>query len=445
MPGAAVAGAARRRGRADVGARHRRAHGAPPALPRADPAGPEGRRPGALQARRRRRLRPRPAARRRSGCPTSSSAVDGPITPRRLRRAPPGRRLRPRGPVRAAGHLGTSSASRCASQLDGYTLADVASTARGERRLARSRAALDLGATCLATGRRRVSTTQVRPSDRAWPGRRAAATSNRTRSLATGWSKASAAACSNGRSAVEPGRGRRRSGRRPPPGGRWRRGAPGSGGCGRSRAGTRSSATSGAVHDALAPRSACAPAARRPTPPSGWGLAPTARSARRSTPPARLGHAPHQRQVLAGSTGARRQLAHQRVVGGVGAGHDEQAGGAVVEAVHDARAARGRADAGRAPGSGPGARSPACPSRLPAPGCTTSPAGLSTTITSSSAWTTGTSTDSSGSAPAGAAATARRSTSSIWPSRTRCLPPITTSPSTLHRAARRSARRPRPG
>ena len=58
----AVARAARLRP-PDVGEGDRRAHRAPPAVPRADPARGEGRRAGALEARRRRRLRARPPAR----------------------------------------------------------------------------------------------------------------------------------------------------------------------------------------------------------------------------------------------------------------------------------------------------------------------------------------------------------------------------------------------
>jgi hypothetical protein len=108
-----------------LGARHRRAHRPAPALPRADPPGPEGRRVGALQAGRRRRLRAGPATPRRSRSREIVSAVDGPIVGRRLRRAPPGRRLRPRGPVRAARHLGRSG-EHMRQHLDGYTLADIA-------------------------------------------------------------------------------------------------------------------------------------------------------------------------------------------------------------------------------------------------------------------------------------------------------------------------------
>ena len=97
--------APRRRVGAHLGQRHRRAHGPPPALPGADPPGPEGRWPRAIEARRRRRLRPGTAARPRSRSSEIVSAVDGPIVARRLRPAATGRRLRPRGPVRAARDL----------------------------------------------------------------------------------------------------------------------------------------------------------------------------------------------------------------------------------------------------------------------------------------------------------------------------------------------------
>ena len=97
---------------AHPGPRHRRPHRPPPALPRADPARAEGRRPGEVQA---------PA----SAAGTSWPAEPGDITvgaivgagrrpdrPRRLRGAPHRRRLRPRGPVRAAGHLGPRRGAR---------------------------------------------------------------------------------------------------------------------------------------------------------------------------------------------------------------------------------------------------------------------------------------------------------------------------------------------
>ena len=95
---AAVARAARLR-HADVGEGDRRAHQPPPAVPRADPARGEGRRAGALEARRRRRLRARPAAR------GDLARAD----PRRGRRPAhhAARRARPlRGPLRPAGGLG---------------------------------------------------------------------------------------------------------------------------------------------------------------------------------------------------------------------------------------------------------------------------------------------------------------------------------------------------
>ena len=100
LSGVAVARPPRRHRRPDVGARHRRAHRPPPAVPRADPARAEGRRARALQARRRRRLRAGP---RPGGHPAVRDRVGRrrPDHARRLRPAAPGRRLRPRGPVRA--------------------------------------------------------------------------------------------------------------------------------------------------------------------------------------------------------------------------------------------------------------------------------------------------------------------------------------------------------
>ena len=56
----------------------------------------------------------------------------------------------------------------------------------------------------------------------------------------------------------------------------------------------------------------------------------------------------------------------------------------------------GLADVRPSPGTGPAGRGRACRPALPAPGCTTRPAGLSTTTTSSSAWTTPNSTSASG-------------------------------------------------
>ena len=94
--------------------RHRRAHRPPPALPRADPAGAEGRRARPLQAGRRRRLRPRPRA-RDDHARRHRQRGRRPDRRRRLRRAPPERRLRPRGPVRPAVHLGRWSATTCAA------------------------------------------------------------------------------------------------------------------------------------------------------------------------------------------------------------------------------------------------------------------------------------------------------------------------------------------
>ena len=150
------------------------------------------------------------------------SAVDGPIARRRLRRAPPGRRLRPRGPVRAARGVGrhqqpdpraTSTASRSA---------DIAAMARGqadwpEPDLARAEPRAQAAARVDEVGgQRRVGTTAASP--------------------VTGWA-------SSRRLGVEERAGhraatgaRRRSARRRPPGARSSGGGRGSGGCGRSRA-----------------------------------------------------------------------------------------------------------------------------------------------------------------------------------------------------------------
>ena len=60
------------------------------------------------------------------------SAVDGPIVLGDFGEPHTERRLRPRGPVRAAGDLGRGRRAD-AHSLDSYTLADVAAQARGER------------------------------------------------------------------------------------------------------------------------------------------------------------------------------------------------------------------------------------------------------------------------------------------------------------------------
>ncbi len=93
------------------------------------------------------------------------------------------------------------------------------------------------------------------------------------------------------------------------------------------------------------------------------------------------------------------QLGHEGAVGRLGPGHREEPRRALVEPVHNARPVR-RADPGAtsADRSGKRGSSPptSVPSWCPAPGCTTRPAGLSTTATSASAWTTANSTPASG-------------------------------------------------
>ena len=104
---------------------------------------------------------------------------------------------------------------------------------------------------------------------------------------------------------------------------------------------------------------------------------------------------PHTSAVVPPPGGVGGELGDERV-GGLGrAGDDEQPRAAGVEAVHDARALR-LADAGDVGEAGEQAVDQRAVG-LPAPGCTTSPAGLSTTITASSAWTTTNSTSASGS------------------------------------------------
>ena len=92
--GPALARPPRRRD-ADLGPGHRRAHRAAPAVPRADPPGPEGGRTRPLQTRGRGRLRAGPAARGDLAGPDRLGRRR-PHRRRRLRGAPRQRRLRPR-------------------------------------------------------------------------------------------------------------------------------------------------------------------------------------------------------------------------------------------------------------------------------------------------------------------------------------------------------------
>ena len=123
----------------------------------------------------------------------------------------------------------------------------------------------------------------------------------------------------------------------------------------------------------------------RREPPCGSGGGPSARSVRRSPRSPRRAHPRRAR----GSHGPRALAAKrrpQRLVRAAGVRHREQAARVAVESVHDARSGR-VADGGQLRNR---CRSPltSVPSGWPAPGCTMSPAGLSTTITSASSLTT---------------------------------------------------------
>ena len=128
---------------------------------------------------------------------------------------------------------------------------------------------------------------------------------------------------------------RRRSGRRPRPDGRSPRGARGSGGCGRSRAGSRAATPRPGRDTRSAPRSGCVPACPAPRPPSS--------SARRgdrpigaSTMPALASSVPPHEREVAPLDLVVGQRGHQTLVRGRRPRHDEQARGAAVESVHDA-------------------------------------------------------------------------------------------------------------
>ena len=116
----------------DIGARHRGAHGPAAAVPRADPAGLEGRGPRSFEARGRGRLRARPRtcvdhARRRS-----CSAVDGPIVLGDFGEPHQNGACDHEGQcVLLAVWAGVSEQMR--RLLDALTLSDVVSMARGER------------------------------------------------------------------------------------------------------------------------------------------------------------------------------------------------------------------------------------------------------------------------------------------------------------------------
>ena len=359
--------------RADLGARHRRAHRAPPALPRADPPRPEGRRAGALEARRRRRLRARPAARARSRFARSSA--------RSTARSSLGDFGEPHqdgacdheGQCVLLADLGRRRRADAPPASTAYTLADVA--AHGPRRArrgpSRGRHRADRRATDPAT----LSRARARSSTAGQVGgqrRRERAAARRS----PGGRRPARRRAGTAAASVDARRGRRRSGRRRPPDGRWRRGARGSGGCGRSRAGSRAApARPGSVEASRDLVARCAPAGRRPTTAIRVGSRRSRPIGASMTPCGALGCAPHQRQVARARPCGRRAASTSAVVGVGGAGHDEQARRA---------ACRG---GGRCPGrcgsptpaiSGKRASSPltSVPSGCPAPGCTTRPGRL---------------------------------------------------------------------
>ena len=175
--------------------------------------------------------------------------------------------------------------------------------------------------------------------------------------------------------------GARRRCRRPADG-RRRPGAPGSGGCARSPAGTRPAPPRSSGRTAPAPAPASPPACRsRSAPPSACGRPDAGRSrprsaARRPAPrltPARSGEP---RLGRVGRAVGHREVAPLEVVGGelrarapvggVGLRDHQQARGVLVDAVDDARAAAARRSPTACRRSGAAARSPAC--RRGAPG-----------------------------------------------------------------------------
>ena len=171
-------------------------------------------------------------------------------------------------------------------------------------------------------------------------------------------------------------------------GGRRRRGGRGSGGSGRSPAGTSAAPRALGVGEALDDLVLGARRrARRRRPPSAVG-SPGSRPIGASIDAVRRCRMPpHQGARSAALAVWAANWATSDARAACGAGDDEQPRAARVEAVDDARALAARPTPAM---SGKRASRPltSVPSALPAPGWTTSPAGLSTTITSSSAWTT---------------------------------------------------------
>ena len=192
--------------------------------------------------------------------------------------------------------------------------------------------------------RRRLTTPSSAPSGAAGSGagerlqqrRRArapAAPRPRPRSPVTGCANAEPPAWRNGRSSGRAPGAAAVARRRPPPDGRWPGGARGSGGCVRSRAGTRGAATSGSRY--VATTSYAVRAAR---PPSRTDMRVGRRTDRPMgasiTPRGDVGHAPHQRVVAPLDVVGGEHL-DQPVVGGGRARDHEQPAGVAVEPVHD--------------------------------------------------------------------------------------------------------------
>ena len=182
----------------------------------------------------------------------------------------------------------------------------------------------------------------------------------------------------------------RRTPRRPPPDGRSPRGAHGSGGCARSRGGSRAAPSPGPPTSPR-PRTRCATGAPPPAPPSGSGAAARGRSARRRRP--------RRADGMPATTAVYLRSTSWRASASTSASYAAEVR-ATTRRPLVSRSSRctipGRAGSPTEAISGKRASSPCTrvPCACPAPGCTTSPAGLFTTTTSSSAWRTSTGTSS---------------------------------------------------
>ncbi len=146
--------------------------------------------------------------------------------------------------------------------------------------------------------------------------------------------------------------------------------------------------------------------------------------------------APHDRPVPAVDR-AGRQGGHEGLVGGLGAGDQQEPGGALVEPVDDAGAAR-VADPGDLGVVGQQAVDEGawCAGRRR--GAPRGPSGLSITSRCSSAWTSGTSTEASASRPP-VGSCSGTSSSTTSPAATFTVRVVTTAPDSRTSPARRSA------